>query len=58
MFDLSLSLSLVFSLWHDLDVSRALLLYLDLMMFLPLFSLVMNGVFPLKLSYRIESLRI
>ena len=27
-------------------------------MFLPLYSLVMNWVFPLKLSYRIESLRI
>ena len=37
-----LSLSLVFLSWHDLDVSRALLLYLDLMMFLPLYSLVMN----------------
>ena len=27
-------------------------------MFLPLYSLVMDWVFPLKLSYRIESLRI
>ena len=27
-------------------------------MFLPLYSVVMNWVFPLKLSYRIESLRI
>ena len=27
-------------------------------MFLPLYSLVMNWVFPLKLSYRIESLMI
>ena len=27
-------------------------------MFLPLYSLVMEWVFPLKLSYRIESLRI
>ena len=43
MFDLSLSrvLSRV-PLWHDLDVSLALLLQLDLMMFLPLYSLVMN----------------
>ena len=41
MFDLSLSLSRVLEVIH-LDVSRALLLYLDLMMFLPLYSLVMN----------------
>ena len=27
-------------------------------MFLPLYSLVMDWVFPLKLSYRIESLKI
>ena len=27
-------------------------------MFLPLYSLVMDWLFPLKLSYRIESLRI
>ena len=60
MFDLliSLSLSLVFLIRHDLDVLRALLLWLDLMMFLPHYSLVMDLVFPLKLSYRIESLRI
>ena len=47
LISLSLSLSLVFSLvfplWHDLDVSRALLL-LDLMTFLPLYSLVMDWV--------------
>ena len=47
-----------FPLWHNLDVSRAVLLKLDLMMFLPLYLLVMDWVFPLKLSYRIESLRI
>ena len=43
MFDLFLSLvfSLVFPLWHYLDV-QALLFYFDLMMFLPLYSLVMN----------------
>ena len=28
--------------WYNLDVSRDLVLYLDLMMFLPLYSLVMN----------------
>ena len=38
----NLSLSLVFLSRHDLDVSGDLLLYLDLMMFLPLYSLVMN----------------
>ena len=35
-------LSLVFFIWHDLDVSRPLLLQLHLMMFLPLYSLVMD----------------
>ena len=44
MFDLSfsLSLSLVFLIRHDLDVWRALLLQLDLMMFVPLYSLLMD----------------
>ena len=34
-------LSLVFLIRHNLDVSRALLLQLDLMMYLPLYSLIM-----------------
>ena len=37
-----ISLSLVFLIWHDLDVPRALILWLDLMMFLPLYFLVMD----------------
>ncbi len=48
-------------LWWQWDIHVTYLMFvlvINLRMFLPLYSLVMDWVFPLKLSYRIESLRI
>lgn len=45
-----ISLSLVFLRWHDLDVSRYLLIQLDHMVFFTSYLVVMNLIFPVEIS--------
>ena len=44
-------ISLVFLIWHDLYVPRALLVYLDLMVFFPLYLHVINWVLLFEVRY-------